>query len=381
MALACVLLLLLVSATIMALPLLSAASLIYGMSPTRPPLVVRAYSRIFQHTPVTTDFVIQGRSGPLKIRMLTPKGLPNAPIIVVVHGFAPTGNQDGLLNVLAVRLSRSGLRVVMPNITSEASLRMNPTAVQDVDDAVRWSAMTSGQQVSLFGISFSGGLVISAASTPGYADYVKMVFCISGFNSIDRLGRYYLHDHILDPEAQPYGGTPTPGALAPMALQYLDELVPANSVGPLTGPLQAILANVPAEEAATEAQLTPDQRELLDDLLNVRTQAMRERYHALLDHHRRELAAISPMGKIQRVHGALYVLHGEVDTTIPRGEAEWTRSEALHQANVRVLISPWVHHAILDPHAPTLEKIRAGYFVSQMLAAALRPSPFPASKR
>jgi pimeloyl-ACP methyl ester carboxylesterase len=330
---------------------------------------------------MTTDFVIQGRRGPLQIRMLTPKNLPDAPIIVVVHGFAPTGNQDGLLNVLAVRLCRSGLRVVMPNITSEASRRMSPTAVSDVDDAVRWSAMTSGQQVSLFGISFSGGLVISAAAQPNYEDYVKMVFCISGFNSVDRLGRYYLHDRVTAPDGQPYGATPTPGVLAPMALQYLDELVPANSVGPLIEPLQAILANVPSEEAATEAQLTPAQRELLDDLLNIKTEAMRERYHALLERHRAELAAISPMGKIQRVHGALYVLHGAVDTTIPRGEAEWTRAEALHKANARFLITPWVHHAILDPHAPYLEKLRAGYFVSQTLDTALRPSPLPASMR
>jgi hypothetical protein len=47
--------------------------------------------------------------------------------------------------------------------------------VEDVDDVVRWSALTSGQQVSLFAISYSGGMVITAAAVPEFADYVKMI--------------------------------------------------------------------------------------------------------------------------------------------------------------------------------------------------------------
>ena len=312
--------------------------------------------------------------------MLTPTGLANAPIIVLVHGFAPAGNRDGFLNTLALRLCRDGLRVVMPSITSESSLRMSATALNDIDDTVSWSAKTSGQQVSLFGISFSGGPVIAAAAAPGYADYVKMIFCISGFNSIDRLGRYYLHDHVTGPDQQPYGTAVPPTALAPMALQYLDELVPANSVLSLRGPLQAILAGDSEEEAARRASLTPEQSDQLKDLLSVNTQAMRDRYHALLDHHREELAAISPKGKIANVHGTLYILHGPADTTIPKGEAEWTQQEA-RPPHSRVLITPWLNHATLDPHAPVWDKLRAGYFVSQMLETAKRPAPLSISKQ
>ena len=378
-ALVCAILLLLVSTAAFVAPLLSAASLVYGMSLTKPPRIVRAYSRFFQHAPLTTDFVIQGRSGPLQIRMMTPTGLPDAPIIVVVHGFSPIGNQDPLLNTLAVRLCRDGLRVVMPSVTSESSLRMSKTALNDIDDAVSWSAKTSGQQVSLFGISFSGGPVISAAAVPAYSDYIKMIFCLSGFNSIDRLGRYYLHDYVTGPGGRPYAGTPPAAALAPMALQYLDELVPADSVQVLTGPLKAILSGVPGQDAARNASLTSEQSDLLEDLLNVRTEAMRARYHALLERHREELAAISPKGKIGNVRGMLYILHGSADTTIPEGEAEWTQQET--SPNMRVLITPWLNHATLDPHAPVWDKLRAGYFVSQMLETAKRPAPLSISKQ
>lgn len=363
-------LLILILAVAQGFSLLRAASLTYGMSPAPPPLVLKIYSRLFQHNVVTTDFWIQARSGPIEIRMLTPRDLPNAPIIVVVHGFAPTGNQDRLLNTLAERLCRIGLRVVMPNIVSEEMAQMSVTAVNDVDDVVRWSAMTSGARVSLFGISFSGGMVISAAAIPEFANDVKMVFCVAGYNSIDRLGRYYLHDDVRAPDQQPYRETPPLGALVPMALQYMDELVPFNDIEPMR---MALLNKSPAS-------LTFEQRELLDDLLSVKTQDMRIRYHALLEHHRTELAAISPMGKINQVRGSLYVLHGYQDATVPRGEAEWTQQEASHKGNVKILITPWLHHAVLEFPASLREKLRVGYFISQMLDAALRPSPLPASK-
>jgi pimeloyl-ACP methyl ester carboxylesterase len=256
---------------------------------------------------------------------------------------------------------------------------MSETAVAEVDDAIRWSALASGERVSLFGVSYSGGMVISAAAVPEFADYVKMIFCVSGYNSIDRLGRYYLHDDVRDPASQPYGDTAYVGALAPMANQYLDELVPASDIKPLAAAMQMIPLGTPPDEAARAQHLTAPQREMLDDVLNVKTEEMRMRYHALLEHHRAELAEISPMGKINQVGGSLFVLHGYADPVIPRGEAEWTQHEISHKVNVEILITPWMHHALLDLHAPFREKIRVGYFMSQMLDAALRPSRLPPS--
>jgi alpha/beta superfamily hydrolase len=363
-------LLILAFAAVQVFSLLRAASLTYGMSPAPPPLPLRIYSRLFQHKIVTTNFWIQARSGPIEIRMLTPQDLPNAPIIVVVHGFAPIGNQDKLLNTLAERLCRLGLRVVMPNIVSEELAQMSVTAIDDVDDVVRWSTMTSSARVSLFGISYSGGMVISAAAVPEFADDVKMVFCVAGYNSIDRLGRYYLHDDVRAPDQRPYREIPPVGALGPMALQYMDELVSPNDVEPMR---MALLNKSPQP-------LTARQHELLEDLLSVKTQDMRTRYHALLEHHRTELATISPMGKINHLHGSLYVLHGSLDATVPKGEAEWTQQEASPKGKLKILITPWLHHAVLDFPATLREKLRVEYFISQMLDAALQPSPLPAPR-
>lgn len=380
LATACIILALLVLAGMLSLSMLRAASIAYWMSTTRPPVLVRAYARVFKHQVVISNFDIQGRNGPLQIRMFTPEHVANAPMIVLVHGFAPLGNEDVGLNATAVSLGHLGLRVVVPTIESETMLRMSETAVDDVDDVIRWSAATSGQRVSLFGVSYSGGMVISAAAVPAYADYVKMIFCVSGYNSIDRLGRYYLHDDVRDPSSRPYGKTAPSGLLAPMALQYLDELVSPGDIKLLSEPLRMISRGTPPAEAAQSQHLTAQQRELLNDVLNVETEGMRTRYHALMERHRAELAAISPMGKFNEVHGSLYVLHGYLDPVIPSGEAEWTEQETLHKPNVRILITPWMHHALLELHAPYREKLRVGYFMSQMLDAALWPSPLPDPK-
>ena len=373
----CILVTLLVLAGIFAFSMLRAASIVS----TRP-IFLGAYSKVFRHQPVVTNFDIAGRNGRLQIRMFTPQHLYNAPTLVLVHGFTPPGNTEPGLNAIASSLCQLGLRVVVPNIVSEQMFRISETAVADVDDVVRWSALTSGQQVSLFGISYSGGLVITAAAIPEFADYVKMIFCVSGYNSIDRLGRYYLHDDVRDPASQSYGKMAAKGLLAPMALQYLDELVPPKDVEALSEPLRLIFLHGGSPDEVAEAQpLTKEQRDLLDDLLSVKTEEMRTRYHALMERHRAELAAISPMGKFNEVHGSIYVLHGDLDPVIPRGEAEWTQQETLHKTNVKILITPWFGHALVEVHAPYWAKLRVAYFVSQLLDTALRPSPLPTPKR
>lgn len=356
---------------------LRAATLMYGMTYASPPLVIRAYSRLYRHPTVTHDLWIHGSRGPLQLRVMEPKDLPNAPVIVLVHGFALNGMRDSLLNAFAQRLSRSGLKVVMPDITSEKMLRIDRNAVTDVDDAIHWSATTSGQKVSVFGISFSGGMVITASANPAVADDVKTTFCVSGYNSIPRVGKFYLHEIVVGPDSRPYVETPPPDALALIALQYLDELVPPDEIPPMTGALLAIVKSRGAVTPDDLIDLTPQQHSLLNELLQVKTEAMRARYHAVLDRHRAEWDSISPKGRIGQLRGTLYILHGSADGRIPVEEAEWTRAEAAGNSNVKVMISPWINHSVLVPHIPFREKLRVVYFVSEMLDDAHRSVPLP----
>lgn len=359
-------------ATIFGFRMTRAAAMIYSLTNAPRSAPVKVYSRFFADQSTVSEFWIQGRKSRLRIRMLTPKGAPNAPMIILVHGFVREGAQNPVISALAEGLCKSGLRVVVPYIASEQNFRIDPAAVDEIDDVVRWSAKASGEKVSLFGISYSGGMAVSAAATPGYADLIKMVFCVSGYNSVDRVGRFYLHDGAAGPNGRPYAVAPDGAALTAMAMQYIDELVPAAAVQPMLAALNALADN-------RQPALTPGQRAMLDDLLHVKTPEMRARYHAVLDRHHAELAYLSPAGKIQQVHASLYVLHGAVDNIIPSTEAEWTQAEALRKRNLKVIITPWMHHAVLAPYVPAQEKVRVVFFVSQMLDEALDRVPEPAA--
>lgn len=359
---------------------LRALSFLYDMSPQplRFAFIKATCSKMFHHDPVVTEFSIQGRNGPLQIRMFTPRDLPHAPVVVLVHGFAARGFRDVGMNEFAKGLSRTGLRVVLPNIVSEEKLQVSPTGISDVDDVIRWSALESGQKVSVFGISFSGGMVIAAAAQPGYADYVKLVLCVSGYNSIDRLGRFYLHEDVRKPDSSRYTVTPYPTGLASLALQYLDELVPPEDIAPLSNALREIAFD---HRAIDTLPLTKEQRALLEDVIGVKTPEMRQRYDALLERHRAELAAVSPMGKINQVSGSLYVLHGTMDPAIPAAEAQWTQAEIAHRDRAHVLITAWLHHDYMNGPVSLRDRWRVISFVRRMLDEAFHPVPLAPGTR
>jgi len=68
------------------LALLRATSVLYSLSPTQPPRIVRFYRKFFQYRVAETFFSVPGLNGPLPIRMIFPPNEVNAPTVVLVHG-------------------------------------------------------------------------------------------------------------------------------------------------------------------------------------------------------------------------------------------------------------------------------------------------------
>lgn len=353
---------------------LRAASLIYSFSLSRPPLAVRAYMKFFRHSTGQVDFSIPGKNGPVPVRMVFPLGSTQAPIVVLVHGLAPQGNKDWLLNVVALRMAQIGLRVIMPNLSSEQHRLMRSSDLDDIGAAVQWSASTSGKRVALFGISFGGGLAMAAAEMPQYSNLIKMVFSDAGYNSIDRLGHYYIGQKVMAPNGSPYPESPPGSGPLLMAFQHLDEMVPKQDL--------IAIRNVILGEALNESGgpaplhvLTPTQNKIYNELRTAKTPEMREKYLRLLGHHQAEMAAISPDRHLNGLHAPLYILHGVEDNSIPPEETLWTLSEAPLRAKIHILITPWMMHAILVGRVSLWEKLKVGNFVREALNAAFRSVP------
>ncbi len=322
---------------------------------------LRIYDRYFGYHSAMTDIVIPGALGPVQLRVYTPIGDTHPLPIVMVHGFAPNGNKDGYLNLVANRLSQMGYVVVLPYVPAEAHYEMRATDLTVIGDAIRWSAHSTGEKVSVFGISFGAGLIIPAAVQPSVTGDV---------------GRYYLHDRVYDPNGKPYVGNP-PGPLL-IVSQYLGELVSPKDIPAMRRELDILNSNFDrtvGDNSTKETRTNPRDRKKLNELQTADTPQMHQLYLDILTRHHAEMEAISPISVLHNINVPLYILHGQDDPVFPEGEVEWMRKELAGNRNAHILVSPWIAHAFVGQPATQGERLRVINFGAQLLYEASRPSP------
>jgi pimeloyl-ACP methyl ester carboxylesterase len=340
------------------------------------PAVVAGYDRLFGSRTDFSDLTIPGTLGPVQMRVYTPTNTSNPAPIVLIHGFVLKGNQDEHTNQVAAGLASMGYLVALPTVPGESHFEMRSTDLPVIRDAIRWTASTTKQRVALFGVSFGGGLVIPAAAPADIAKDVKLIFCISGYNNLDSIGHYYIHDPVSGPDGKPYVGTPPPPGPLMIVSPYLDEMVSAKDAAKL-GP---VIAHFLAENQSPDLpHATVESREF-DELQNADTPQIRELYRGILLRHRAEIASISPASVLGTLRIPLFVLHGTTDQVLPEGEIEWMRKEVAGNRDAHFLVSPWVSHARVGERTSAWQKIRVLTFCTNMLRrasrkAALNPSP------
>jgi pimeloyl-ACP methyl ester carboxylesterase len=340
------------------------------------PRPLRVYDRYFGYRSVFTDASIPSPGGSIEVRIYKPDGKDNGKPILMVHGLVPYGNRDGYLDAVANNLAEMGYMVVLPNIPAETHYEMRTSDLAVIADTIRWTAQTTGQKVSVLGVSFGGGLAIPAVMQPSVKGDVKLIFSLSGYYNLDSIARYYLHDPVYDPSGHLYPGEPS-GPLLILS-PYLSELVPPGDLGPLQRELEVLKRNQGrhlTNQDATAASLTPVERAELRHLEAVDTPQVQQRYMQILRRHRDEIAALSPSSVIKRLDVPLYILHGDADTVFPEGEIEWMRKDVAGNRNVHILVTPWIGHALIGQPSTVGQKLEVAKFGADLLAAMSRSAP------
>lgn len=351
--------------------LLRAESILTYKSPKG--IFLRAYDHFFEYHVKFSDISIPGTSGPISLRIYAPINTTNPAPVVLVHGFAPNGNQDGYLNTVAGRMASMGYLVTLPTVPAETHMEATPSDLPVIGDAIRWTARRTNQQVAVLGISFAGGLVIPAAAQPSVSPYVKLVVSLSGYNNLESIARYDIHERVTDPYGRPYSGNP-PGALFVVS-PYLDDLLPPQDAPAVES---AIFSENHGETTAqVTLHLTPAQRQEFAELHTMRSPQIRSLYLASLARHHAEFAAISPSSVLGRMRIPLYVIHGYHDRVFPEGEVEWMRKETSGEPNVHILVTPWIAHAFVTEKVTAWQRFRTIDFVEGMLHAAAQRKPLP----
>jgi pimeloyl-ACP methyl ester carboxylesterase len=230
------------------------------------------------------------------------------------------------------------------------------------------------------GISFAGGLSLSAAGRPALADKVAFVLSFGGHGDLPRVMRYLATGEavqvpgIVTHPPHDYGVAVILHGLADRGVVPADQ-VSALRDGVRTFLLASQLTLVSQEQATAMfakaremAAALPEPSRTYMNYVNDRAVA---KLGPVLVPHLQQLGADDPALSPQRAApptAPVFLLHGDDDTVIPAAESA-VLGEALRSrgADVRVLLSGIITHAELDRSADLVETWKLIAFWADLL--------------
>jgi len=302
------------------------------------------------------------RYGDVAARMYVPEGTSRRTVLLV-PGIHSMGIEEPRLTALADDLAGAGVKVMAMALPDLQAYRITPRATDVIEDAVTWMAakpdLAPDGRVGIVGISFAGGLSISAASRPSIRDKVAFVLSFGGHGDLDRVTRY-----LTTGEAPQVSGVethpPHDYGVAVILYGLADRgVVPADQVDGLRAGIETFLlasqltlvsteqANATFAKAREMATKLPEPSRTF--LTYVNDRAVSKLGPALLPYLHRFGSgdpALSPQRIEHPPSATLFLLHGSEDTVIPAAESAVLGEDLRRKgADVHVLLSGLITHA------------------------------------
>jgi pimeloyl-ACP methyl ester carboxylesterase len=288
----------------------------------------------------------------VRAREYLPTDEPNAPAMVIFHGVHHLGIDEPRLVGFAAALASCGIRVLTPELPDIKDYRVSQASVRTIGGSVKWFADRTGGPVGVMGLSFSGGLALVAAADPLYHRDFRFVMAVGAQDSMTRVTDYYR----TGSDARPDGSVQVLPAheYGPLVLEYeyLQDFVPAQDLGPVRSVLRAHLYEDREAEAQASLELNELQRREALELMDSTSSATHERIAATAKKHAREMAGLSPEGRLEGLNTPVYLLHGEADNIIPAAETLWIAKQLGREELKGVLVSPVISHLDLEGAGP-----------------------------
>jgi len=318
---------------------------------------------------------VSTRYGDVPARMYVPEGTSRRTVLLV-PGIHSMGIEEPRLTALADDLAGAGVKVMAMALPDLQAYRITPRATDVIEDAVTWMSqrpdLAPDGRVGIIGISFAGGLSISAASRPSIRDKVAFVLSFGGHGDLYRVMRYLTTGEapqVPGLETHPphdYGVAVILYGLADRGVVPMDQ-VEALRKGIETFLLASQLTLVNMDEAnatfakAREIAMTlPEPSRTYLNYVNDRAVA---KLGPALVPFLQQLGvgdpALSPQLIDHPASATLFLLHGSGDTVIPAAETVLF-SEDLHRkgADVHVLLSELITHAEVNRAATYIDVLK-----------------------
>jgi dienelactone hydrolase len=308
-----------------------------------------------------SNLQVPSRHGPLRARLYRPREVRGRPV-VLTSGVHADGIDEPRLMKLAKDLATGGQVVLTPEPIDLLRYEITPRLPDMIEDAAMWLSaqreLAPDGKVSLFGISFSGGLSIVAAGRPGLKDKVAATLSLGGHGELSRV-LSFLCTGVL-PNGQHL--KPHDYGVVVILLNVADRLVPPEQVEPLRAAIRTFLrashltlsdakrAEETFEEARRMQALMPAPAAGLMGYVNTRDVAALG--PLLLPHVRAFAADPSVSPELSPPPAApVYLLHGADDTVIPAIEASLLAEALRPHTQVHLLPTPLITHAEVDRSA------------------------------
>jgi pimeloyl-ACP methyl ester carboxylesterase len=258
--------------------------------------------------------------------LYAPRGLAGGAGMVLAHGIHEDGIHEQRMVRLARALASTGLFVLTPELVDLAHYRITHAGAETIAEAARaLGQRLSRPRVSVFGISFGGGLAVRAACEPRLRDPIDAVIGLGAHHDAQRVTRFILGEPALGPDGERADVTPHPYGAAVLFQSLFGE--------------------------RHRGQLRDDERARLATALAGRAEELRQ---------------ASPSGCQDPPRVPLHLVHGLADGIVPFTESLWNARQFSASTRVELLISPVLGHAEYSP--PTLrERLELVAFMAELL--------------
>ena len=318
-----------------------------------------------------TRVMVPTRAGDVAAQFYTPDTTVTRTVLLI-PGIHSMGIAEPRLTALAEDLAGSGVRVMAMALPDLQRYRITAQSTDVIEDAVRWLASrpeySPDGRVGIVGISFAGGLSISAAGRPTIGDKVAFVVSFGGHGDLRRVLRY-----IATGEATAIPGItvhpPHDYAVSVVLFGLADRgVVPPDQVQPLRDGIETFLlasqltlvdmnqANATFTKAREMQTRLPEPAATFMGYVNNRdVKQLGPRLVPFLDELDAGNPALSPEFAVPPA-ARIYLLHGDGDTVIPTAESRLLGDAlAAKGARVQVLLSSLITHAEVNRAATTRE--------------------------
>jgi dienelactone hydrolase len=310
---------------------------------------------------------IKWRGGEMPGKWYEPQSRESLPVLLV-PGVHASGIEEPRLVGVARDLASVGTPVLTAELADLTRYEITSRSTDMIEDAALWllqqPELAPGGRIGIIGISFAGGLSISASGRPSIRDRVGFVMSFGGHGDLPRTLRYLCTGVQPDGTMRP----PHDYGVAIILLGAADQVVPADQVQPLRNAILTFLdasrldmvdkaqSQATFARARELAATLPEPASTLMNYVNDRDVA---RLGPILLPHVEEMAddpALSP-ARAAAPSAAVYLLHGADDNVIPAIESELLAQE-LRKRGVVVdkLVTPLITHAEVD-RPPSISEV------------------------